>query len=444
MDKFIVEKQQAMQNDIFRMASVKGPDGGSLIEMFLSLISRPGQDQNTALKAEIESVLQKQKSSISMPVEHRRKQGKRLNFFVCADDGRVYTARWSESDFDLTDIKTWICLPAPPGKSFPPGAPVTAISRKPNQLELFICGDDGHVFTTWWIAGYGWHYKWHDIGGDFLPGTRISAIARKPEQLDLFASAGDGNVYTCWWSKEDKLWNGPLGISLKKWKDLGGARHRKSAPAANVAALSRDPESIDIFFCDDNGQICYKNWTKETYWDKHWTMLGKSPLVPGGLVTAVSRHKGVIDLFACGTDGKVYTSWSKFSKHQWSGRTQGWKCLLGGFKPGSQVTAVARAAERLDLHVIGTGGVVYHLGWSSVDGWGSWSDIGGSLDPNGRVKCVLLDSSTLQLFLATRQGKEDEAIELTTIQGEDENHKVRFRGNEWKSLGTIIPRTTIY
>ena len=39
---------------------------------------------------------------------------------------------------------------APHGGFFPPGAPVTAISKSPNSIDLFITGNDGKVYTEWW------------------------------------------------------------------------------------------------------------------------------------------------------------------------------------------------------------------------------------------------------------------------------------------------------
>lgn len=36
------------------------------------------------------------------------------------------------------------------GQFFPPGAPVAAVARNPDQLDLFITGNDGKVYTSWW------------------------------------------------------------------------------------------------------------------------------------------------------------------------------------------------------------------------------------------------------------------------------------------------------
>ena len=64
---------------------------------------------------------------------------------------------------------------APIGGFFPPGAPVTAISKSPNSIDLFITGNDGKVYTSWWYAGSDWsgiNNNWRPIGGLFPPGAR--------------------------------------------------------------------------------------------------------------------------------------------------------------------------------------------------------------------------------------------------------------------------------
>lgn len=38
----------------------------------------------------------------------------------------------------------------PIGGFFPPGCPVTGVSPKAGILDLFICGNDGPVYTSWW------------------------------------------------------------------------------------------------------------------------------------------------------------------------------------------------------------------------------------------------------------------------------------------------------
>ncbi|MGH6900015.1 MAG: hypothetical protein ACREJ5_26270, partial [Geminicoccaceae bacterium] len=67
----------------------------------------------------------------------------------------------------------------------------------------FITGNDGRVYTSWWFAGADWsgiNDNWRSIGGVFPPGAPLGAVARNPGQLDVFITGNDGRVYTSWWS----------------------------------------------------------------------------------------------------------------------------------------------------------------------------------------------------------------------------------------------------
>ena len=110
----------------------------------------------------------------------------------------------------------------------PPDTSVSVVARRPDQLDLFAVGNDGRVYTSWWSVENGWsgmHDNWLSLGGFFPVGSPVSAVARKPDQLDLFAVGGDGRVYTSWWSVE----NGWSGMH-DNWLSLGGffpIPHRK-------------------------------------------------------------------------------------------------------------------------------------------------------------------------------------------------------------------------
>jgi len=89
------------------------------------------------------------------------------------------------------------------GGSFVPGAKVSVLSYTQDQLEVFTCGKDGHVYAShWYNKSTGWSSNrdgWMQIGGSFPPGVEVSAIAHTPNNLDLFACGDDGHVYTVSW-----------------------------------------------------------------------------------------------------------------------------------------------------------------------------------------------------------------------------------------------------
>ena len=79
---------------------------------------------------------------------------------------------------------------------------MAAVSRNSNQMDLFITGIDGRVYTSWWTAGSDWsgiNNDWRSIGGFFPPGAPVAAVSRNPNQLDLFIIGIDGQAYTSWW-----------------------------------------------------------------------------------------------------------------------------------------------------------------------------------------------------------------------------------------------------
>jgi len=79
---------------------------------------------------------------------------------------------------------------------------VSAIARTSETLDLFFTGNDSRVYTNWWRNGSDWagiNGNLRAIGGFFPVGAPVSAVARTPETLDLFVVGNDGRVYTNWW-----------------------------------------------------------------------------------------------------------------------------------------------------------------------------------------------------------------------------------------------------
>ena len=86
------------------------------------------------------------------------------------------------------------------GGIFPKGAPITPVSRNPDHADLFVVGDDGKVYSSWWATGNDWSGigdKWGSIGGSFSAGAKVSAVSRHGDHLDVFVVDGNGDVRTC-------------------------------------------------------------------------------------------------------------------------------------------------------------------------------------------------------------------------------------------------------
>jgi hypothetical protein len=157
-----------------------------------------------------------------------------LDLFVTGNNGRVYTSAWTDG-MGWNGVNGWFDI----GGVFPVGAPVSAVSRAPERLDLFITGNNGHVHTSAWTDGMEWNglKGWHDIGATFPAANPAPAVARHAQQLDVFVLGNDGHVYTSAWT-DGGQWTGPHG-----WYDIGGV----FAPYASaLATYSLTLETVEI------------------------------------------------------------------------------------------------------------------------------------------------------------------------------------------------------
>jgi hypothetical protein len=288
---------------------------------------------------------------------------------VCSSVARIYgvqvQAYWSQADsscvIPVPDSGDWSGIYdnwRPVGGFFPKGAPITAVTRNPGQLDLFVCGNDGRVYTSWWYQGQDWsgvNDNWRSIGGIFPAGAPVAAVARTPNNLDLFICGNDGRVYTSWWYLGAD-WS---GIN-DNWRSIGGF-----FPAgAPLAAVARTPNNLDVFICGNDGRVYTSWWYLGVDWsgiNDNWRSIG-GVFPAGARISAVARTSNNLDLFICGNDGRVYTSWW-YQGVDWSGVNDNWRSIGGFFPAGAPVAAVARTPNNLDVFICGNDGRVYTSWW---------------------------------------------------------------------------------
>ncbi|MFI7696973.1 hypothetical protein ACIBQ6_48450 [Nonomuraea sp. NPDC049655] len=162
-----------------------------------------------------------------------------------------------------------------------PGAPVTAISKSPTSIDLFVVGNDGRVYTSWWYEGLGWsgiRDNWRSIGGFFPKGAPVTAIAKSPNSIDLFITGNDGRVYTSWWY-EGSDWSG----IRDNWRSIGGF-----FPAGiPVTAMTRDAGNLDLFIAGNDHRVYTESWQNGSEWSgirDNWRPLAPDEMTFSGTV----------------------------------------------------------------------------------------------------------------------------------------------------------------
>jgi hypothetical protein len=255
-------------------------------------------------------------------------------------------------------------------------AQVSPVARLSDQLDLFVSGNDGRIYTSWWHEGSDWsgvNDDWRSIGGFFPPSSTIGSVARMSGNLDLFVVGYDGRVYTSWWH-EGSDWSGVND----NWRPIGGF----FPVGAPVTAISRESDQLDLFVVGNDGRVYTSWWHEGSDWsgvNDSWRPIGG--FFPAGVtVGGVARMTNHLDLFVVGNDGRVYTSWWHEGS-DWSGANDNWRSIGGFFPVGGTVSPVARMANHLDLFIVGNDGRVYTSWWHQGAGWSgvndNWRPIGG-------------------------------------------------------------------
>ena len=141
-----------------------------------------------------------------------------------------------------------------------------------------------------------------------------------------------------------------------------------------------------------------------------------------GLVSIVTRSQDLLDGFAVGSDGRVYTAaWQPGDSafHGW------WKIGRTDLEvpPCSTVTAMSQSANKLDVFVDGQ---VYTAAWEPSDGgngWRGWWPVANiKVQPGSPVGAVSRSANKLDVFVAGADSK------VWTAAWEPSDGANRFRG----------------
>ncbi len=363
----------------------------------------------------------------SAPITAIARNSNKMNLFVIGYNGAVYTSSRENGGEWSGFNNNWKYI----GGIFPVGAPVAAITHTSSNIRLFVVGYGGVVYTSSWSSGADWsgiNDNWKPIGGFFPVGAPVTAVAKSVNDYDLFVIGYDGVVYTS--SKSiDSEWS---GIN-NNWKPIGGY----FPVGATVSAVARTPNDMDLFIVDANGIVATSTWSRGSDWSgigNKWRQIGGF-FPPGAPVTAVARTPNNMDLFVIDATGVVATSrWSSGS--DWSGIGDNWSQIGGYFQSGIPVTAVARTGDNMDLFIVDATGIVATSRWSSSSDWSgignNWSQIGGFFPAGAPIAAVARSPNDMDLFVVDATG-----VVATSWWYNGTNWS--GIGNNWKQIGGYFP-----
>jgi hypothetical protein len=288
-----------------------------------------------------------------------------LDVFVVGTDRQVWTAARDASG-------RWGGWWPIPGVTVPPGCQVGAVSRSRDLLDIFVTDDSGRTMTASWAPWHddGWRGWRHIQGGIAIKGAAITPVSRRENELDIFVTGTDGRIYNAWWSPThaDGAWGG--------WAPVLDAVFPQGAW---VGAVSRSHDLIDIFATAVGGEILTAAWAPTNpglQWTG-WHHIRGGMAKPGTSIYPISRNENHLDVFTTGTDGITYTAaWTPQQPGGW----EGWRSINGGqADPKGPITGVSRSKDVLDIFVLAQDRRPWTAGWAPHNpdnAWGGWWAIG--------------------------------------------------------------------
>ena len=295
-----------------------------------------------------------------------------IDLFWVGPDGGVGSTWWNMANgMGWQDHQPFAI--APPGAARQ-GSPVAAVAREPERMDVFWIGPDGAIGSTNWNSapGMGWgdHAPYPITPPKAAQSAGLAAVSRRPDHLDVFWVGPDGAIGTT-------CWNAAAGQGWGDHKPFPITPPRAARPGSPVAVVARDPDHLDVFWIGPDGAIGSTYWNPSPggWWGDH----APYPITPpqaaqsAGLA-GLSRRPDHLDVFWVGPDGAIGTTcWNAAPGQGWRDHEPFPITPPGAARQGSPVAVVARDPDHLDVFWIGPDGAIGSTHWNPAPG-GWWGD----------------------------------------------------------------------
>jgi hypothetical protein len=233
-----------------------------------------------------------------------------LDVFWARPDGAITTAWWDEDVTGLWTDNPPFAVTGPAAAQA--GSGLAALSRLAQHIDLFWVSEDGAIQSQWW-DGAGPPGGWAEHGsfaitapGAARLGTPVVAVSRVPEQIDVFWIGPDGSIMTQWWR---------AGAGTG-WADHGPfpiAPAGSAGPGSGLTAVARTQQHLDVFWIGPDKAVATQWWdgAPGSNWADHppFGVTAAGLAHTGSPLSAVCRNPDRIDVCFVGMDGAVMTQW---------------------------------------------------------------------------------------------------------------------------------------
>ncbi len=226
-----------------------------------------------------------------------------------------------------------------------------AISRHDNRMDVFWIDAQGGVWNIGWENGVWGAASMIVNPGAAEGGANMAAAARSKDALDIFWIGKGGSIVTSSWSAQAPVWSQPRLVS-----GPGTA-----SPQGGLAAVSRQPEHLDVFWIAPDGSVRSNWWNANLnygYWNTPFQVAGPNAATAGSKIAAVARMRDHLDVFWIAPNGAVSSNWwnAGLNNGRWNAPFQ--VAGTGSASPAGGISALSRGAHHLEIYWVALNGSI--------------------------------------------------------------------------------------
>ena len=153
--------------------------------------------------------------------------------------------------------QSWYALPTPQGEfGLVPGGHLAVLGRHDDHMEIWTVGGDDRMHGIWWDGAW---RDWYTLDGPFSfpPGAPLVALSRNDDDhMEVWCVGEDGHLHGVWW-------NG----SWEPWYSLGQFAVGARTP---LAALSRNDDHMEVWCVGPDDATPFVTGVHGTWFDGSW------------------------------------------------------------------------------------------------------------------------------------------------------------------------------
>jgi hypothetical protein len=189
-------------------------------------------------------------------------------------------------------------------------------------------------------------------------------------------------------------------VTREGWKGFGLAAAGSAATTSPVAAVSRIPGSMELWYVAPNGSVQDKFWYDGTNWNG-FELAPAGSASPAGGIAAVSRIPGSMEVWWIGQDGSVQGAYW-YDGANW-GRYE--LAPAGSASPAGGIAALSRIPGSMEVWFVGPDGSLQDKYWYDGGNWGGFQIApAGSASTTGGIAAVCRIPTSMELWHPSPDG----------------------------------------